>query len=396
MTPETCPACGTLGLEDFYVQPRVPVNSLLLLADADAARAFPTAPLTLAFCAACGFVTNRLFDPAMTKYSADYEETQGFSPRFRQFASSLARDWVGRYGLDGAEVLEIGCGKGEFLAEMVRAGVGSGLGYDPVYRPGRLPDDVVATLSFRPTNFDRSALGVRADAVVCRHTLEHVPDVQRFLGDVREVFADQPQTVLLFEVPDVQRILDEAAFWDVFYEHCSYFSAGSLVRLFEACGLDVLRVERVFDEQYLIIEARIGDRSKDRLPRAPAPMDADLDRLRAGVTHFRSTMASTAARWRTTIEDVRRSGGQVVLWGSGSKSVSFLPTVGVDDEVDYVVDINPHKQGTYNAGTGQRIVAPEELLEIDPSLVVIMNPVYAQEITDQLHGLGLHPEVRTL
>ena len=398
---ETCPACGVPGLEDFYVQSRVPVNSLLLLADADAARAFPTAPLTLASCAACGFVTNRLFDPAMTKYSADYEETQGFSPRFRQFASSLAQDWVERYALAGAEVLEIGCGKGEFLAEMVRAGAGTGLGYDPVYRPGRLPEDVVGSLTFRPIDFDRSASGVRADAVVCRHTLEHVPDVQRFLTDVREVFADQPQTVLLFEVPDVQRILDEAAFWDVFYEHCSYFSAGSLVRLFEACGLDVLRVERVFDQQYLVIEARIGARSTASGPevvprRAPSPLEDDLDRLRAGVQHFRSTMASTADRWRSVIQDVRRSGGHVVLWGSGSKSVSFLTTVGVDDEVDFVVDINPHKQGTYNAGTGQRIVAPEELLEIEPALVVVMNPVYEQEITEQLTGLGLHPDIRTL
>ena len=394
MTASICPACATPGLVDFYDQPRVPVNSLLLLDDAASARSFPTAPLTLAFCGTCGFVTNRRFDPAMTKYSADYEETQGFSPRFREFATSLARDWIGRYGLVGANVLEIGCGKGEFLAEMVRAGAGAGLGYDPVYRPGRVPDDVAGALSFRTANFDLSAGGARADAVVCRHTLEHIPDVQRFLQAVREVFADQPGTVLLFEVPDVQRILDEAAFWDVFYEHCSYFSAGSVARLFQMCGLEVLRVERVFDEQYLVIEARIGDGAPPA--RTPSPSEDDLNRLSTGVTHFQDSLADTTGRWRTTIEDVRRSGGRVVLWGSGSKSVSFLTTVGIDDEVEHVVDINPHKQGTYNAGTGQRIIAPEELVALDPALVVVMNPIYEREITEHLHGLGLHPQVRTL
>jgi len=391
----TCPACGVEGLEDVYENPGVPVNSLLLLDDPDAARAFPTAPLVLAHCPVCGFLTNRAFDPAMTRYSADYEETQGFSLRFRAFAAELAEQWVQAHGLTGRHVLEIGCGKGEFLGEMVRAGIGSGTGYDPVFRPGRVPEDLTSALTFLPRNFTAAEQGVRADAVVCRHTLEHVPDVGRFLADVRGVVADSPGTVLLFEVPDVQRILDEAAFWDVFYEHCSYFSAGSLARLFERTGFEVLDVRRVFEDQYLVVEASVGPTG--RPARVPSPLEDDMDRLAAGVVHFRSSVAATRDEWLDRIRRTRADGGAVVLWGSGSKSVAFLTALGdASDQVAAVVDINPNKQGTYNAGTGQRIIAPRELPALDPALVVVMNPVYEGEIRADLRRLGLDPEVRAL
>jgi SAM-dependent methyltransferase len=386
----TCPACGSDDLRPCYEQPAVPVNSLLLLPTAEQARAFPTAPLELVVCGACGFVLNRAFDPGMTRYSADYEETQGFSPRFRAFAAELAQGWVERYDLTGRTVLEVGCGKGEFLAELVRQGVGHGIGYDPVWAPGRTDPALDDRLDFRPEVFDRAVTGVRPDAVVCRHTLEHVPDVRRFLQDLAHVLRDAPDAVLLFEVPDVRRILDAVAFWDVFYEHCSYFSAGSLGRLFRSCGFELLDLRRAFDDQYLVLEARRGR------PGDPTELEDDLPELLAGAERFAQRMQEARRHWRGVLDEAVAAGRTVVLWGSGSKSVAFLTTMQVTDEVAAVVDINPHKHGTYNAGTGQRIVAPEELRDLRPDLVVVMNAAYEQEIRSSLADLGLAPEVAVL
>ena len=49
------------------------------------------------------------------------------------------------------------------------------------------------------------------------------------------------------------RILKEAAFWDVYYEHCSYFGEASLSRLFGQTGFVVRRVWTGYDDQYLMI-----------------------------------------------------------------------------------------------------------------------------------------------
>ncbi len=76
--------------------------------------------------------------------------------------------------------------------------------------------------------------------------------------------------------------------------------------------------------------------------------------------------------------------------------MSFLTTLDVGDQIQYVVDINPYRQGYYMSGTGQKIVGPEFLREYRPDTVIIVNPIYRDEISKNLLALGLAPEIITL
>ncbi len=199
---------------------------------------------------------NDRFEPAKAEYSGRYEETQDFSPRFREFQRDLATRWVDEHGLAGKTVLEIGCGKGTFLVEMCRAGAGRGIGIDPAVAPERLADDpAAARVEWIAEKFDEHWLGLEVDAVVCRHTLEHIAPVADFMTLVRRLVGDRDIPVL-FELPDALRVLREGAFWDVYYEHCSYFTPGSLARLFRRTGFDVTDVRLDYDDQYILVEAR--------------------------------------------------------------------------------------------------------------------------------------------
>ena len=60
------------------------------------------------------------------------------------------------------------------------------------------------------------------------------------------------------------------------------------------------------------------------------------------------------------------------------------------------MDINPNRQGTYMAGTGQKIVSPEFLTDYNPDIVIVMNPVYSKEIQKTLGAMGLRPELMIL
>jgi hypothetical protein len=82
-----------------------------------------------------------------------------------------------------------------------------------------------------------------------------------------------------------------------------------------------------------------------------------------------------------------------VLWGGGAKAVGFLNLLKVEDAISYVVDINPHKHGLHLPGTGQKIVGPEFLKEYQPEIVILMNPIYRQEVEGQLRELGIGAEV---
>ena len=85
----------------------------------------------LAVCANCGFIFNSAWDPQSTIYSDQYEETQGFSPTFNTFNRAIAEELVNSYDIRGKTVLEIGCGKGEFLSLICKLGGNRGIGYDP-------------------------------------------------------------------------------------------------------------------------------------------------------------------------------------------------------------------------------------------------------------------------
>jgi hypothetical protein len=73
-------------------------------------------------------------------------------------------------------------------------------------------------------------------------TLEHVNDTGQFIRTLRETLADRRDAAVFFIIPEIARILHLRGFWDIYYEHCSYFSPGSLVRPFRKAGFDAIDV----------------------------------------------------------------------------------------------------------------------------------------------------------
>jgi hypothetical protein len=114
------------------------------------------------------------------------------------------------------------------------------------------------------------------------------------------------------------------------------------------------------------------------------------------VAEFPEKCAEKLTTWRHRVEEAIAQNRKLVLWGSGSKAVSFLTTLGVGDHIEYAVDINPHRQGYFMPATGQRIVAPSFLSEYRPDVVIVMNAVYRDEITRDLNTMGLQPEILAL
>jgi hypothetical protein len=217
-------------------------------------------------------------------------------------------------------------------------------------------------------------------------TLEHVHNTGEFIRGLRATVGDRPETVVFFMIPEITRILNLAAFWDVYYEHCSYFSPGSLARTFRLAGLDPIEVWTDYDDQYVLIAARPG-RGEGPVLANEAPPEALLPKVQT----FAERVARDRERWLGRLREAKAAGQRTVLWGGGSKAVAFLTTLGVTDELAYAVDVNPRRSGTYIAGTGQQIVAPEFLKDYRPDLVIVMSPIYIPEIKAALDRMGVRP-----
>lgn len=381
-----CWSCGSSQIEPIFEVSELVLSSLVLMETAQAARAFPRGGLELAVCTRCSFIFNLRFDPGQVDYTMPYESSQIFSPRFRRFADELIDHLVTTYQLEGAEILEIGCGDASFLQELARRAGAKGVGIDPTFDQARIAPEVNVAGIAELYGPDHTHLS--ADLICCRHTLEHIQPVGDFVDWVRESAEQRPGAVVFFEVPDTERILDEGAFWDTYNEHCSYFTLPSLSYLFRSRGFQLLRLAKGFDDQYLLVEARPGERDASDQPEAVAAVVHKARR-------FGRTARAEIHAWRELVEEAS-SDGVVVLWGASSKAVAFLAAIDRDHLVSAAVDINPLKQDMYLPGSGTPVVSPERLVDLDPDLVVVMNPIYVEEIGRSLVELGLSPEMHAL
>ena len=384
-----CPSCGGSDTRSIYSVTNIPVQICILLDTEQEALAYPCGDLELAFCEECGFIYNSRFDARRLDYAAAAEESQHFSATFSRYAGELAEDIDRRYSLAGKTVLEIGCGKGDFLAGLAAMTGCRGIGIDPGFRADRLDLPDRANVEFITDYFGPDHAGLECDVVVCRHTLEHIGPVAAFLRDVHATVADKPDASLFFEIPDAGRVLEEGAFWDIYYEHSSYFTPGSQARLFRREGFAVTDVRLVYDDQYIVQFAGLdGGAAHGR-----CAAEEDLDTLKALVDRFPEKVAQVKEHWHSFVLQRAGAGQRIAIWGGGSKCVSFMTSLDIAAEIATVVDVNPFKQGKFLPSVGARIDGPQALAATPPDVVIVMNPIYTEEIRASLDEMGLAPEV---
>lgn len=373
-----CLACGGGSLENLVDLGSSPTTTGALHHDIDGARSVRCGRIDLAACRDCGHVTNEAFEPALVEYDGSYDNSLHFSPVFQRYADGLASRLVTAYGLQGKHIVEIGSGRGDFLAALTALTAGTGTGYDPSYSPNTAqPGVTLVPEYFRPEHaIEGYAL------LVCRHVVEHLDEPFGMLSGLR---ATAPQdSVFYLEVPAGEFCFGPSGLWDCIYPHVSYFCQTSLRVLVERSGFEVLAEGAAFDGQFLWVEARPSDSAPSRL--ADHEVGPYLESLRG----FSGRWNAAVSRWRQHFDHRRRSAGtgRSVLWGAGSKAVTFLNAVDPGECLE-VVDLSPRKWGRYLPRTGHVIQCPDTLIGESITEVLITNPVYGQEIADHLQRIGV-------
>ncbi|MFA5898209.1 MAG: class I SAM-dependent methyltransferase [Hyphomicrobium sp.] len=343
-----------------------------------------TGDIALSYCRGCGHVFNSAFETSKTTYSAAYENSLHFSQHFSSYASGLARYLVDTYDVRHKDVIDVGCGRGDFLSVLCSVGDNRGYGFDKSYAPSEHGECTASQMTFVSDFYGPRYASYPCDLLSCRHVLEHIEQPNAFLDEIRSATEDKRDVVMFFEVPNAAYTLRDLGIWDLIYEHCSYYSANSLQHLFARHGFPIARISELYDGQFLGIEcAPNGGAAVACVPTNDAVEDCQT---------FPARYKEKLAHWRTVMGDLAEQGLRAVVWGAGSKGVTFLNLLR-PSAVDCVVDLNPRKHGRFVPGTGQEVVAPERLLSIKPDVVIVMNAVYANEISSALAAMGLSPQL---
>jgi hypothetical protein len=287
---------------------------------------------------------------------------------------------VQRHGLSGKHVIEVGCGPGDFMLALLRAGVGSVTGIDPLVQREYFSAEHASRVTLDMADFAGRHTTLSGAALVCRHTIEHVPDVAGFLRLVSEWSKHNDAAPVLFEAPAAERIVHDGAFWDLYYEHCNYFTRDALRVAFECAGLAVTHDALVYGDQYILMDARHQPQAARELAAQPGWLEA--------CARFGVVANGAVNNCRRRMTELGSTSGGLVIWQGAAKTVGLLTSIGKEVPLRFAVDMNTRRHGFFLPPLGLQVLPPEAIADARPDHVVLMNPVYLDEVRKTLDGMG--------
>ena len=128
---ERCPQCSSPALQDTVWRGSLPTMQNYVHRTRESAMAAPQGEFLLAVCQSCGFAWNRTFDQDRLVYDANYDNAVP-SAVMESYYREIAEFLDEKYDLNGALVVDIGCGSGTFLRTLCSVQPQCrGLGIDP-------------------------------------------------------------------------------------------------------------------------------------------------------------------------------------------------------------------------------------------------------------------------
>lgn len=311
--------------------------------------------LTLYQCDGCGLVQ---FDCDAVEYYRDVIRASKVSDELRRLRAEQYQYLISKYGLQNRKVWEVGCGAGEFLHIWKDFPVDSfGIENDSELVNKACMDGLHVIQGFADADYiDRRG---PFDCFVSFNYLEHQPDPCGMVSCIYNNLAKGG--IGLVTVPSFEFFMEAASYYEFMRDHIAYYTEGTLARLFELNGFDVLEVSRFNGDTTQLI---VKKRSMMQLP----DFDGQKKRIEKEINTF------------ITENDIEK----VVVWGASHQGLTMMATLSFVKSIQYVVDSASFKWGGYTPVSHLLIKKPQDMSGDDVDLVIIMAPAFSEEIANSI------------
>ena len=354
---KSCAVCGG----EFYKP------SLLLYPDSPrSAQGFLDTPdqpdevanLEILQCRYCGLVQHNL--PPVSYYR-DVIRAVAFSEAMGKFRIGQLAEWLKRASLQDKRLLEIGCGKGEYMDLLKQAGA------EHVHGIENNPISVEVTRK-RGLKVEQGYLAAgftnpwpkKFDGFAIFSFMEHWPDPNGSLRALLNLINEE--AIGLIEVPNFEFIIKNGLYSEFTVDHIFYFDRQTLRALLEKNGFEVISVDVIWHDYIISAQVR---------KRRPQNTSVFLEKQKRIVNQLRKFAGRFIPH-------------DVVVWGAGHQSLAVICLAKLEDMVSHVVDSATFKQGKYTPATRLLIKSPATLLHDRPKAVVVMAAAYSDEVAQMI------------
>lgn len=382
-----CKLCGSDTTTDFFDLPPVPTQDGIMAQSENAAQQAAKGAINLRFCRKCSFVRNEGYEAEKISFS-EYDFSNDHSPLFNRYINDLSDRLIKHYQLHHKTILDIGCGDGKFLKMICQKGNNKGIGIDPGFDFSNSNGTGQADIRFFRTYYSEEHHTLAPDFIACRLVIDLLDDPAKVLRVIRKNIGNKLSTIVYIEVPNAAYTFGNNIFWNVAYEHSSWYTPESFRFQLEQCGFEVLHVAPCWNDEFLGIEVRPSPDFVE--PESPAsPAIAHYSKM---VETFSTTFQQLMQECDERIQKIREEQIKTIAWGAGARALTFFNMFDLKGDVPYIIDINPNRHNKFLPGSAQQIMAPEYITDYQPELVIITNPTYEEEIKEQISELGIRPE----
>lgn len=308
----------------------------------DEAQAFSTTQVSYAWCEFCHHLT--IVKEKCLPFDSSYNNEQVSSEVAIKHHINVLEKIKLMCPARDAHIVEIGCGRGEFLKLLIDAGYHNVRGFDPTAN-----DSLGGVICSELWDGERNDGDI--DLLILRHTLEEIPDVDQFMGkvakaNVKHVYCEITNAAQLYYDQDVLSL---------YPEYINLFSTLSISKLLSNFGFSVLSIADYFNNKWL------------------------------GVFGINAVAHAKPLEWNFLLEKysaaIQALERPIVIWGGGGRGGNLLAFCEISlNVIEYVVDQNIEKQGCYIPPVGQKVISISELKGIQPKNLIVVSQKYVEEI----------------
>ena len=308
-------------------------------------------------CATCGLIQ---INDNPVPYYKEVIRASAFSEEMKQYRVKQFGEFVKKYNLIEKKVLEIGCGKGEYLELMKNSGADA---YGIEFSNKSVEYCQNQNLLVNKYYIDKenaNILHAPFNAFFILNFLEHFPDPNSALKGIRNNLVDEG--IGLVEVPNFDMMIKHNLFSEFIGDHLLYFTKETLLSTLSRNGFEILECNNIWYDY--IISAVVKKRQ---------PLD---------LSDFYNHKNKVVKELHQYIDQYDPK--KVAIYGAGHQALAVIGMSKIGSKIKYVVDDATFKQGKYAPASHVPIVSPDSL-ENDPvEAIIVMAASYSDEVAKKI------------